>query len=49
MVEPIGRLRFALTCRYIDPTSLKDEDQPEYEVEPDTGDYDGSRLPVVPA
>ncbi|KAI9711536.1 MAG: hypothetical protein M1820_002100 [Bogoriella megaspora] len=27
-----GKLRFALTCRYIDPESLKPEDKPAYEV-----------------
>ncbi|KAL1614070.1 hypothetical protein SLS54_010066 [Diplodia seriata] len=48
-VEPIGKLRFALTCRYIDPDSLKPEDCPDYEVEADAGDYDGSRLPAVSA
>ncbi|KAF9641004.1 Oxoglutarate/iron-dependent oxygenase [Lasiodiplodia theobromae] len=47
-VDPVGKLRFALTCRYIDPDSLKPEDRPDYEVKPDTGDYDGSRLPAVP-
>ncbi|KAH7044033.1 hypothetical protein B0J12DRAFT_577991, partial [Macrophomina phaseolina] len=46
-VEPVGKLRFALTCRYIDPESLKPEDRPVYEVKPDTGEYDGSRLPAV--
>jgi hypothetical protein len=34
-VEHAGKLRFALTCRYIDPESLKPEDQPKYVVEPD--------------
>ncbi|KAK0645301.1 hypothetical protein DIS24_g8063 [Lasiodiplodia hormozganensis] len=48
-VDPVGKLRFALTCRYIDPDSLKPEDRPDYEVKPDMGDYDGSRLPAVPA
>ncbi|KAL1633572.1 hypothetical protein SLS58_011024 [Diplodia intermedia] len=48
-VDPIGKLRFALTCRYIDPDSLKPADCPDYEVEPDAGDYDGSRLPAVSA
>lgn len=46
-VDPIGKLRFALTCRYIDPESLSPEDRPEYVVEPDDGDYDGARLPQV--
>ncbi|GME45323.1 Oxoglutarate/iron-dependent oxygenase [Neofusicoccum parvum] len=44
-VDPIGKLRFALTCRYIDADSLKPEDKPTYEVEPETGNYDGTGLP----
>ncbi|KAL1627670.1 hypothetical protein SLS56_006202 [Neofusicoccum ribis] len=44
-VDLIGKLRFALTCRYIDADSLKPEDKPTYEVEPDTGNYDGTRIP----
>jgi alkylated DNA repair dioxygenase AlkB len=43
-VEHSGKLRFALTCRYIDPTSLKAEDRPQYEVGPDIERYDGSGL-----
>ncbi|KAI4931669.1 hypothetical protein J4E85_004264 [Alternaria conjuncta] len=43
-VEHSGKLRFALTCRYIDPKSLKAEDQPQYEVGPDVERYDGSGL-----
>jgi predicted RNA-binding Zn-ribbon protein involved in translation (DUF1610 family) len=43
-VEHTGKLRFALTCRYIDPASLKQEDKPTYEVGPDMEGYDGSRL-----
>lgn len=43
-VEHAGKLRFALTCRYIDPKSLKDADKPTYVVGPDTGFYDGSKL-----
>jgi hypothetical protein len=43
-VEHSGKLRFALTCRYIDPKSLKPEDQPGYEVGPDMERYDGSGL-----
>jgi hypothetical protein len=43
-VEHGGKLRFALTCRYIDPDSLKEADKPEYEVAPDTGVYDGSKV-----
>lgn len=43
-VEHAGKLRFALTCRYIDPASLKEEDKPSYEVGPDVEGYDGSKL-----
>ena len=43
-VEHAGKLRFALTCRYIDPESLKLEDQPKYAVEPDAEGYDGPGL-----
>jgi hypothetical protein len=39
-----GKLRFALTCRYIDPESLSEADKPGYVVEPDEGGYDGSML-----
>lgn len=41
-----GRIRFALTCRTIDPNSLKASDLPDFEVGPDTGHYDGSLLPL---
>lgn len=44
-VDPSGKLRFALTCRYIDPESLKPEERPTYTVTPDEGIYDGSLLP----
>ena len=43
-VEHAGKLRFALTCRYIDPASLKEADKPDYEVGPDLEGYDGSKL-----
>ena len=43
-VEHGDKLRFALTCRYIDSESLKHEDQPKYEVERDVEGYDGSGL-----
>jgi alkylated DNA repair dioxygenase AlkB len=43
-VEHAGKLRFALTCRYIDPESLKEEDRAGYIVGPDDGEYDGSKL-----
>jgi hypothetical protein len=43
-VEHAGKLRFALTCRYIDPGSLREADKPVYEVGPDTGVYDGSKI-----
>ncbi|EAT89975.2 hypothetical protein SNOG_03244 [Parastagonospora nodorum SN15] len=43
-VEHAGKLRFALTCRYIDPESLKEADKPGYEVGPDLLGYDGAKL-----
>ncbi|KAF2807172.1 uncharacterized protein BDZ99DRAFT_365145, partial [Mytilinidion resinicola] len=43
-VEPMGKLRFALTCRYIDPDSLKPADRPAYAVLPDEEGYDGGLL-----
>ncbi|CAN9436556.1 unnamed protein product [Alternaria alternata] len=43
-VEHAGKLRFALTCRYIDLESLKPEDQPKYAVGSDAEGYDGSGL-----
>ncbi|KAH7091369.1 hypothetical protein FB567DRAFT_437105 [Paraphoma chrysanthemicola] len=43
-VEHAGKLRFALTCRYIDPDSLKEGDRPGYVVGRDEGGYDGSKL-----
>lgn len=43
-VEHAGKLRFAFTCRYIDPGSLKNEDKPQYEVAPDLGMYDGEKV-----
>ena len=46
-VEHAGKLRFALTCRYIDPESLKEADKPAYEVAPDAGGYDGANLPAA--
>ncbi|KAK7536864.1 uncharacterized protein J3D65DRAFT_553080, partial [Phyllosticta citribraziliensis] len=44
-VEHAGKLRFALTCRYIDPESLPPADRPSYMVEADQGVYDGRMLP----
>ncbi|KAK7515443.1 hypothetical protein IWZ03DRAFT_441940 [Phyllosticta citriasiana] len=44
-VEHSGKLRFALTCRYIDPESLPPADKPNYTVEADQGVYDGCMLP----
>ncbi|KAF2029162.1 hypothetical protein EK21DRAFT_36524, partial [Setomelanomma holmii] len=41
-VEHSGKLRFALTCRYIDPESLAEADRPGYEIGRDEGGYDGS-------
>ncbi|KAF3033624.1 hypothetical protein E8E12_002666 [Didymella heteroderae] len=43
-VDHAGKLRFALTCRYIDPDSLSASERPDYEVGPDEGGYDGSLL-----
>lgn len=43
-VEHAGKLRFALTCRYIDPGSLGEGDKPAYQVGRDEGGYDGSKL-----
>ncbi|KAF2251463.1 hypothetical protein BU26DRAFT_518117 [Trematosphaeria pertusa] len=45
-VDHTGKLRFALTCRYIDPESLEPQDKPTYEVKPDMGEYDGAKLGV---
>ncbi|KAF2688391.1 hypothetical protein K458DRAFT_484466 [Lentithecium fluviatile CBS 122367] len=46
-VSHSGKLRFALTRRYIDPGSLAPSDRPTYEVAPDMSDYDGSKLAVM--
>lgn len=43
-VEHAGKLRFAMTCRYIDPESLKEGERPKYVVGEDEGGYDGSLL-----
>lgn len=43
-VEHAGSLRFALTCRYIDGRSLKEEDRPAYAVGADGEGYDGAGL-----
>jgi hypothetical protein len=43
-VEHAGKLRFALTCRYIDPQSLGERDRPGYVVGRDEGGYDGSKI-----
>jgi hypothetical protein len=43
-VEHSGKLRFALTCRYIEPGSLKEGDRPGYVVGADEGRYDGSKV-----
>ncbi|KAF2636324.1 hypothetical protein P280DRAFT_409756 [Massarina eburnea CBS 473.64] len=45
-VDHAGKLRFALTCRYIDSETLGHGDKPTYGVAPDDGDYDGARLPL---
>ncbi|KAF2440167.1 hypothetical protein P171DRAFT_369132 [Karstenula rhodostoma CBS 690.94] len=41
-----GRMRFALTCRYIDPKFVKPGEMPPLEVGLDMGYYDGSELPL---
>ncbi|KAF2622883.1 hypothetical protein BU25DRAFT_462510 [Macroventuria anomochaeta] len=41
-VDHSGKLRFALTCRYIDPDSLCESEKPRYPVEPDNEGYDGA-------
>jgi hypothetical protein len=43
-VEHTGKLRFALTCRYIEPGSLSEADVPSYSVARDDGGYDGSKI-----
>ena len=43
-VDPMGRLRFAMTCRTILAHHLKPEELPAYEVGSDDGGYDGSRI-----
>ncbi|PNS18046.1 hypothetical protein CAC42_4005 [Sphaceloma murrayae] len=43
-VDPLGTLRFALTCRTILPEHLQKDEMPEYEVLPDNGHYDGSGI-----
>jgi hypothetical protein len=43
-VEHSGKLRFALTCRYIDPESLKPADKPAYTVGRNTEEYGGHNL-----
>ncbi|GAB7343325.1 hypothetical protein MBLNU457_1373t1 [Dothideomycetes sp. NU457] len=43
-VDPMGRLRFAMTARTIMAHHLKPDELPAYEVGPDNGGYDGSRI-----
>ena len=43
-VEHAGKLRFALTCRFIEEGSLKESERPTYEVGPDEGVWDGAAL-----
>jgi hypothetical protein len=45
-VTHAGRMRFALTCRTIDPKSIDASNLPDFEVRPDTGHYDGTKLPL---
>lgn len=44
-----GKLRFALTCRYIQDNHLKEHERPNYAVKPDDVNYDGSKLPQFPS
>ncbi|QDS69615.1 hypothetical protein FKW77_008812 [Venturia effusa] len=44
-VVPEGKLRFALTCRYIDPDSLEEDARPTWTVENEKEPYDGFKLP----
>lgn len=43
-VEHKGKLRFALTCRYINPDCLNQDEKPSYPVDKDDGCYDGAAL-----
>jgi len=43
-VDSLGSLRFALTCRNILPGHLKTDELPSYNVLPDDGHYNGSRI-----
>ncbi|KAF1978824.1 hypothetical protein BU23DRAFT_524372 [Bimuria novae-zelandiae CBS 107.79] len=45
-VSHVGRIRFALTCRYIDPTQPREDGKPKGIPEPDMRLYDGSQLPL---
>jgi alkylated DNA repair dioxygenase AlkB len=45
-VVPHGKLRFALTSRYIDREALEPKDRPEYEVNDEKEPYDGFNLPA---
>lgn len=44
-VKPLGKLRFAATCRSIDVNSLKPGGRPTYEVKGEAQRYDGLALP----
>jgi len=44
-VVPEGKLRFALTSRYIELDSLKDGDKPDWEVKDEELAYNGFALP----
>lgn len=45
-VVPEGKLRFALTCRSIDPHSLEEHEKPTWTVENEKEPYDGFKLPA---
>ncbi|TID23723.1 Oxoglutarate/iron-dependent oxygenase [Venturia nashicola] len=45
-VTPEGKMRIALTSRYIDPDSLKGDEKPTWAVENEKEPYDGLKLPA---
>lgn len=45
-VVPEGKMRFALTSRYIDIDSLKDDEKPSWTVENEKEPYNGFKLPA---
>ncbi|RDI83901.1 hypothetical protein Vi05172_g6376 [Venturia inaequalis] len=45
-VVPEGKMRLALTCRYIDADSLEEHEKPTWAVEKEKEPYDGFKLPA---